>query len=277
MMNHQRKSIMSRILFFHKSLFFLAIYLTTLNASYSATIDISATASGWVKYNGKTNGLVGSTTNYITGREIGNEPNYSNYFVFDLSGVEGKIASASLKLQNPDNGFYSFDNDYLGTHECCTYAISSMLGKGISPSDLLPENWSNPYTGIAAWSLINNGTPINYGSIHMDESSNGKTIEIILNEIAIRDINSTIDQNSYGNLFAVGGNLESPNSRVAYAFSNTGYDLFSRTLTLETVPINTIPSPPAVILFLSGIAILFGVQRKSEKHYSNYPTSTHTN
>ncbi|MCM8857602.1 MAG: hypothetical protein LC541_18610 [Candidatus Thiodiazotropha sp.] len=256
---------MSRILLLYRSLFFIGIYLTASHISYAATIDISATVSGWVKYNGETNGLIESTTNYIAGREVGNDPSYSNYFVFDLSEVEGEIASASLKLQNPDNGFYSFDNDNIGTNECCTYTVNSMLSGGITPSNLLPENWSYPYTGIAAWSIINNGTPVNYGSIHMDESSNGTTIEIMLNEIAIIDINSTINENAYNNLFAIGGNLESTNSRVAYAFSNTGYNLFDRTLTLETVSSSTVPLPPTVLLFLSGIALFFGIHGKYEK------------
>ncbi len=240
-----------------KSVFLAGACLTVMNISYASTIDIDATVSGWVKHNGETNGLDGSTTNFITGREVGNGTTYSNYFVFDLSGLNSEITSASLKLQNPDNGFYSFDNDYFGTSNCCSYSVTSLINGGIVASDLLPENWSYPYTGTAVWSEINNGTPVNYGSIQMSESSNGMIIEIVLNEIAINDINASINQNPGNNFFAFGGNLEIPNTRVAYAFANTGNDLFSRTLTLTPVPV-----PPASLLFLSGIAVLWRLNRK---------------
>ncbi|MCW8924076.1 MAG: hypothetical protein OQK69_10680 [Gammaproteobacteria bacterium] len=120
-----------------------------LNAAigYAEVFDVSATVSGWTKNNGETNGRDTSSTNFMTGRSISNDPYRSNYFVFDLSGVSSEITSASLKLQNPVNGFYSFDNDYYGNTNCCTYYLASLTGT--TASNLFPENWSYPSTGIA--------------------------------------------------------------------------------------------------------------------------------
>ncbi len=68
----------------------------------------------------------------------------------------------------------------------------------------------------------------------MNESSNGTTVEFVLNEAAIDDINNAIGQGAGARYFALGGNLELPNVRVACAFGNTGFDRFGRTLTLKS-------------------------------------------
>ncbi|MCW8924075.1 MAG: hypothetical protein OQK69_10675 [Gammaproteobacteria bacterium] len=73
----------------------------------------------------------------------------------------------------------------------------------------------------------------------MDASANGATVEIVLNQTAIDDINTAILQSPGDKLFAIGGNLEIPNGRVAYAFAYTSSSSMSRTLTLKT----TVPEP----------------------------------
>ena len=192
------------------------------------TIDIHASASGWVQNSGPTNGRDPDTTNFIAGTVEDNEYQYSNYFVFDLSDVEsGVIISATLYLQNPVDGFYSVRN------ENYTYSVTKLgaAGSGLDASDLLAENWSYPYTGIAAWSIINNGHPTSYGDVEVNAVFNGNTVEVPLNALAISDLNS-LKNSSAENYYALGGRLINSTSSEAHIFANTGYNLYSRILAL---------------------------------------------
>lgn len=241
---------------------FAATFLLLSDICHSAIIvDINSTASGWVKHNGETNGTNSSTTNFIAGR---NEPNgltNSNFFVFDVSGVEGEIISATLQLQNPYDGFYSYNNDYFGTSDFYTYTITRLNDDAITASDLLAQNWSYPYTGIGAWSIINNGMPVNYGDVPVNESSNGTTVEIPLNSFAISDLNTFLDSPTE-NYYALGGRLINETTLEAYVFSNTGYNLYSRVLSLEIEDSSAVPIPGSVWFLGPVFAILVGIRKK---------------
>ena len=70
-----------------------------------ASIEISATGSGWYRSNG---GHVGANPNYIV--QVNGSANNRNFFVFDLTGVADTILSAVLRLENPqtvNNGIAS--------------------------------------------------------------------------------------------------------------------------------------------------------------------------
>ena len=220
---------------------------------------IAATASGWIKANTTTNGTSAQTTNYITGINARADTAFSNFFVFDLADVTVPIGSASLLLENPVDGFYSLENDVFGRTDTYTYRLASVIERGFPASQLLAENWLVPSTAAATWSQINGPDPVDYGSVEINESSNGTTVEIVLNQRAIDDINAAIGQGAGLSYFALGGNLELPNTRIAYAFANTGFNQFDRTLSLAPVPV-----PPALLLFMTGLVALWGMQRRGE-------------
>ena len=204
--------------------------------SHSVTIvDIDAEVSGWVNFNGETNGEDADTTNFISGNFESNGLQHCNFFVFDLSGVEGQVRSATLKLENPDDGFYSFDNDYFNKSDYYTYYIMGINEREshIKSSDMLPQNWSYPYTGIAAWSIISNGTPKIYGDVQVNETTNGTIVEINFNSEGIADLNSFLESENSDGYYTLGGNIIKPNVRELHIFSNTGYNKYSRQLSLE--------------------------------------------
>jgi len=46
--------------------------------------------------------------------------------VFDLSSVNREIGSTILRLQNPNDDFHSFDNDYHGTSNFYDHSVASL-------------------------------------------------------------------------------------------------------------------------------------------------------
>jgi hypothetical protein len=139
----------------------------------------------------------------------------------------------------------------------------------ITASDLLAQNWSYPYTGIGAWSIINNGMPVNYGDVPVNESSNGTTVEIPLNSFAISDLNTFLDSPTE-NYYALGGRLINETTLEAYVFSNTGYNLYSRVLSLEIEDSSAVPIPSAVLLLSSGLAGLGILRRVGKRRESGF-------
>jgi hypothetical protein len=244
-------------------------WLLASNTCLAATmlVDVAATKSGWVQHDGTTNALDPSTTNYVAGKTVTNGKTYSNFFVFDLSGIQGTIESATLKLQNPVNGFYSFDNDYYGQTNSYTYSVTELgsSGSGITASDLFSDNWQYPYTGVAVWIQINNGTPVDYGSALVNEASNGTTVEIPLTTHAIDSLNALVAASSSDYLFALGGGLQYDGARKLHIFANTGGDLYSRTLSLVISDQAAVPVPPALLLLGSGLALLATSWRNRRK------------
>jgi hypothetical protein len=214
----------------------VAVFILTGTCHSLTIIDIDAEVSGWVRNNGDTNGRDASTTNFITGNTASGGLKHSNFFVFHLNGIEGRVKSATLKLQNPNDGFYSFDNVYFEKSDYYTYSITGINEReegGLNSSDLLPQNWSYPYTGIATWSIINNGTPKSYGDVQVNETSNGAIVEIALNSEGLADLNLFLESLNSNGYYALGGRIILPNTRELHIFSNTGGNLYSRVLSLE--------------------------------------------
>jgi len=229
-------------------------------------VNVDAIASGWVQHNGDTNGRDSSTTNFVAGTLASNGLDYSNFFVFDLSGVKGTVVSATLQLQNPSNGFYSWENSTFGRAIDYTYYVTQLgtAGSGITASNLLAAYWSYPYTGIASWSTINNGTPTVLGTTLLDESDNGTVVGISLTAEAITGINELLAAPSSDYLYALGGAIDNTGLQT-YAFANTGGGLYSRALALELAPPGALPTPPTVLL-LASFASLFGFFKMRARH-----------
>jgi hypothetical protein len=227
-----------------------------LGPASAAVIEINAITSAWVQHDGYTNVQSGPTANYIAGTTESNGKVHRNLFVFDLSAVQGNILSATLKLFNPSNGFYSFDNAYYGQSNQYTYDVTRLgtAGSGITASDLLAENWSYPYTGIAAWSQTYPATATSYGSALVGDASNGTTVEVPLTAQAVDELNLAAGTPG-DNLFAFGGGLDYGGVRKLHIFAFTGMDPSLRTLSLE-VEDAEVPVPPAAMLLASGFGLL---------------------
>lgn len=223
----KRKIIVS---IFLKSIF-LVFILTGVSHSY--IINIDAEVSGWTKHNGLTNGRDARTTNFVAGTLESNGLIHTNFFVFNLSVIEGTVRSAVLLLQNPSNGFYSFRNDYFGLLNYSTYSITGIYGTYIDSSDLLPENWVYMYTGVALWSISYNGYPVSFGDVEVNETSNGTTVEIPFNSAGLDNLNSFVSSGASDPYYAIAGRLINPTASEIHVFAYTGNNLYSRVLSIE--------------------------------------------
>ena len=141
-----------------------------------ASIEISATGSGWYRSNG---GHVAVNPNYIV--QVNGSANNRNFFVFDLTGVADTILSAVLRLENPQ----TVNNGIASTYTL--YDVSTGV------ASLMADQ--SGATGIYA----DLGTGTSYGSAALSSSVSPGFVEISLNTTAISALNST------SGLFALGG------------------------------------------------------------------------
>ena len=252
----QRNKLLSNLALATTIQFFIVV------TAFANTIQIDAAKSGWLRDNGETNKNSG-TENYIAGYTGSSDGlKYFNYFVFDLAGIEGEISSATLKLENPDNGFYSFDNDYFGINEEYNYYVTNLNGNDYASYLLSNSGWDYG-TNIQVVNKIRYSTTDRYGDISIGESSNGTILEIELNQLAINEINTLVSTGE-NSLFALGGNLETVNSRENRVFAHTSASdgPFTRTLNIEYGNVSTVPLPPSGLLLLAGLMTLVGSSYK---------------
>ena len=216
--------------------------LSVPSQALSATVEVFATASGWVLPNGDTNGRDPLTSNYIVGGPDSRGMFYRNFFVFDLTGVADEVQSATLRLMNPVNGFYSRDS------ASETYTVRSLP---TDPSNLLPDNWP---LYLPLWQMISTGTTL--GNVTVTNASNGTIVDIVFNQAGIDLLNTSL-----GGYVAFGGLLSS-NADLAYPrqlFANSGGGLY-RALVMDTAPA-PVPLPPSLFLLLGGL-VPFALMRK---------------
>ncbi len=82
------------------------IFSSSREAFAQTTVTINATNTGWYSNTGFHNSM---NANYLAG-QISNgtrRAEFHNYFVFDLSGIQGTITNATLKVLNPQFGYFS--------------------------------------------------------------------------------------------------------------------------------------------------------------------------
>lgn len=174
------------------SLFFLSIGLSSAQ-SYQASVE--SQDRGWVTSNSFAN--VGNT-NFLAGNY--NSIEYRNFFVFDLSDVEGEIISASLSLFAPPTVTYNSAN---GVEIFSLNHITTAV-----PAD------RNFAAASAVFSAIGNGTLLSYASIN----SSTNTLNFDLNSpAALAALNS-------GSIFTLGGqvlSLDTNPETVEYVFGNS--------------------------------------------------------
>jgi hypothetical protein len=152
----------------------------TLNGS---TQILTNGVQGWVS---PTASNPDGNTNYIVGTCcLGSGDVFSNYFVFNVSGVTGPVTSAALTI-SPQNIINNFT--YV-LHDATAYA--ALLSDAPSPNPAL-------YTDLAQGPIL--------GSFSVTTASNyAPSITFTLNSTGISDLNSIID--SGGSTFAISGTV----------------------------------------------------------------------
>jgi len=218
-----------------RSVVALPLIVLMANAN-AATISIDATESGWITSDGlPTNNE--DSENYVVGVVSfgGTSTEHRNWFLFDLSGVDETVTSASLNIYNPTSdvdivdGFNSIDRTE-------TYSLFSYESSITDLSDEL---------GLGSYDDLGDGTL--FGSVTVSDADNGTVISIALNGDAIDAINSATGP------FVFGGALTSLSGQTDFSellFGGT-FPEFTRELVLTTVPV-----PAAIWLFASACGLM---------------------
>jgi hypothetical protein len=137
---------------------------------------------GWYNNKGEHDPL---NDNYTVGQWTDFSPSseWHNWFVFDLSLITDPIVGATLRVFNPETGYFSPDAFETWTLFDVSTPISTLMdGTG----------------GLSAFGDLAIGTI--YGSVDVSNTDVNVFIEVTLNSDAISAIN-----NAAGNLFALGG------------------------------------------------------------------------
>jgi hypothetical protein len=183
--------------------------LATVSAQ-SATVVVDANNTGAYRNSGFHDS---SNLNFIVGK-IGTLQ-FHNFFVFDLSGVQGKVKSASLSVYSPEFSYNSTDASETYTVFDVSTPVSTLTADNANAVDIFNDLGS----GAA------------FGSTDVPNDSDNTFITFALNAAAVDAINSIHTQ------FAIGGALTSLNpSTDQYIFGGTGDfgDVVQLNLTLES-------------------------------------------
>lgn len=156
----------------------------------NGTTEIAASARGWYKESGETNGgssgnnfIVGTCGTVACGGDGGA---YRNWFRFNLANFAPTVTSAVLRLDNPSDGFFN------------------ELGASLN------YNLFDIATGFAGLGGVNSvavfndlGTGTQYGTTNVTSAQNGATVAITLNAAALASLNA----GRQDGLWALGGNI----------------------------------------------------------------------
>lgn len=183
---------------------FLNIFSSHNNVSAQMTVTLNATNVGWYADNGFHNS---ENLNYLAG-QIGNgsiHREFHNYLVFDLSGIQGTITNATVKITEPQFGYFSHDPNE-------TY---TMFDVSTPVSDLIMSSPIDNPAGINIFSDLGSGN--SYGSLVLDATQNISLVSTSLNADGISALNSVRGP------VAIGGALTSLNTeRDEYVFGGSG-------------------------------------------------------
>jgi hypothetical protein len=168
----------------------------TLTLSDSSIIVLNTNGfQGWFSPNASNDGAGPDfNTNYITGSYGGSL--WNNFFVFDLSQIQGTVVSAALGVTN--------GTLYNGP---LTYNLWDVT----TPVGLL-------YDGLSPNAAIYNdlGSGISYGSFALTDTNFSDIDNFALDAAAIAEINAIISEDCVTNFcpqdFAIGGSVNSPST-----------------------------------------------------------------
>jgi hypothetical protein len=192
------------------ALLLLTIFGLGTVAAQTTTVVIDASNTGFYSSSGFHSA---GNLNFFVGQV--NTTQYRNFFVFDLSGVSGRVKSASLSVLNPDFGYNSTDPSETYT----VYDVST------------PVSTLNADNSDAVGIFNDLGSGSVYGSTDVPDTANNTIITFDLNAAAIDAINNNRSQ------FAIGGALTTlAPSMTQYIFGGTGDfgDIIQLNLTLES-------------------------------------------
>lgn len=167
-----------------------------VTGAVQSTVSLTAIDSGWYDSNGSHNSF---NTNYFVGSA--NSRELRNFFVFDRSGIDGTIYSATLKAFNPTPGFVSPDGSEAYSLFDVTTSIVSLRAGG---------------TGLLA-TFTDLGTGTGYGNRVVTTADAGRLVDVGLNADALVALNAASGE------FALGGALTSLNGTAqqnVFGFSN---------------------------------------------------------
>src|SRR5258706_6434022 len=164
-----------------RSFLFSALFL--LFASPSPAITINASDSG--NYSDSGSHSLGDLE-YVAGWD--NE-GLHNYFVFDLSGLSGTIASATLHAYNPN--VCEPNCSYTGGYDSGNASETYNLHEVLIPAALVTNSLLNP----AIYTDLGDGT--SFGSYNASLADNGAFIDIPLNAAGLASAQTFVGIGSF--------------------------------------------------------------------------------
>ncbi len=234
------------------SLLVAAGSILVLGSTHPASaVEVSSTFSGGLYASGTT---TPGFMNYYVGYAVPSTPiERRNYFIFDLTGVSGEVASASLKLYLPGgsmpSGYISSDatEDYRISGSAFAWTAFAEAFGGTAPPPMLAAMFGTMGVGPA------------YGVTTLSIDSGGMDVVIDLSPAAISAINLSL-----GSHFLVTGRLTdlhplmpgTPPAELAFAYT----DIPSATIPMPRLEMVMVPGPGGGVLIV--IAVVCGVRRR---------------
>ena len=201
-------------------------------------IEIDASDSGWYThagYHGPDN------TNYMVGEcappQCSQSVVFRNFLVFDLTTVAGQILTASLMIENPDDGYESADSFETWTVFDVSTPITTLVAGGSGLTDIYDD--------------LGSGT--SYGSAIVTPTSTLVTVQ--LNSVAISTLDATV-----GGQFGIGGALTTLDTEVnrEWVFGNANESRVRKLVlsvlapTQPTLSVNYTDGSPGSFFTLTG-------------------------
>jgi PEP-CTERM motif len=215
----------------------LSIVTAGLAASnLEAQISLNASDAGRVSDAG-----TGSTlnTSYLAGyNTAGGGVTFRDWFAFDLSGISGGVANASITIFEPANGFVSNVTPLNFALYDVTSSTATVLGGG---------------TGLT--SVYNDlGSGNSYGSVNVTSANNGTNITINLSGTFIADFIA-----HEGTTLLIGGAVTTslPHNSFEEIFNGSGSETSG--LTAGSVVLHFTPVPEPSTYALVGVGALAGL------------------
>ncbi len=124
-----------------KSVIISSLGLLVAGDAFATTTQITDYNQGWYNKNDPTQESVGSTANYIVGKQvIGTKSHYDDFFSFDLAGIaSGSITAASVEISGGQNVFTSGPNGVFELYASDVDPATDRSGflKSLKPDDLI--------------------------------------------------------------------------------------------------------------------------------------------
>ncbi|MGC4046459.1 MAG: hypothetical protein QM758_21925 [Armatimonas sp.] len=229
------------------------VFLSLITSIPANAQILNAVDQGWFTVGSHSS----SNNNYFTGQS-GAE--YRSWFVFDLTGVNSMITSASLNLFNPSVAT-SGGNGYFSPDASETYQVTS--------TSTAVGMFGPSYSGAPAQAIFDTlGTGTLFGMVNISSADNGSVVGLNFNAAGLAYLNANLGQQ-----VAFGGRLNSLSGGAdQFVFGFTG-DAGSAgnsqvTLNLTQGPANLTPEVPAgvqavpILLAVGGMALY---QRKKKR------------